>query len=584
MRRDARYVEMPAGVYVLSHQGEVVLRGTSVAAWLRRLAPALDGSRSIAELTRGLSAERASHVGSLVRTLVDAGVAREVSGMTEPADFFRYFGGDLADALADRVLVTGSGPLLAEVEAATRRCGMSSVRVPGEPEDPSVADADLVIHVSASPSSPYAGVVERLCAEAGVLLAEAVLTGGEVLWCVGGRWSSAWRRLLANGVPPAGADDPVALRIAANSFVHHVVRVRTGTLTTSANTLTSVRLDSLDTRQHRFLPHPALRPAAEAGEGAFLARINALAAGPELTVEEFDRRAATLMDDRFGVFTDITEGDYTQLPLHVAESTVSDPMNRLSGERPVVYGSGLTFEEARYATARAALATAGVLTVDRRRLIRHDRGDRARGVRLTDGKPVLIGAQRVFGERSADPTGAAAGASWRAAVEHGLLGYATDLALSAATEPPTVRLDESRDAEIRQLGILLAAVDEDFTLYDATDPLGIPTFVCTGGDLVAAASGMSSRAAAVAAMYRLLLRHQARTSGERAYEPAAPPGLPRLVPRAVTPLVDRTVDISTAAGILGRSGRTLAAVPLDHDEEVHDIMPYVVRVVPTDAG
>jgi hypothetical protein len=45
------------------------------------------------------------------------------------------------------------------------------------------------------------------------------------------------------------------------------------------------------------------------------------------------------------------------------------------------------------------------------------------------------------------------------------------------------------------------------------------------------------------------------------------------------------VDVALPAAIaaLHRFGTVPVAVPLDHDPAVHDVLPFVVRVVPADA-
>ncbi|MBE1589929.1 hypothetical protein ACFPOI_02805 [Nonomuraea angiospora] len=53
-------------------------------------------------------------------------------------------------------------------------------------------------------------------------------------------------------------------------------------------------------------------------------------AGP-LGEKEFSRRAARLMDSRTGVFAEIEEGEYGQLPLHVSVTMAADPMGALGG-------------------------------------------------------------------------------------------------------------------------------------------------------------------------------------------------------------------------------------------------------------
>ena len=79
LRDDAYYAETSTGTYVLLPHGEVTLEGSSVHRWIERLAPHLDGSRSLEELTAGLPEARRAFVTGLVHTLVERGIVREIA-------------------------------------------------------------------------------------------------------------------------------------------------------------------------------------------------------------------------------------------------------------------------------------------------------------------------------------------------------------------------------------------------------------------------------------------------------------------------------------------------------------------------
>ncbi|MDX3105936.1 hypothetical protein [Nonomuraea angiospora] len=111
-------------------------------------------------------------------------------------------------------------------------------------------------------------------------------------------------------------------------------------------------------------------------------------AGP-LGEKEFSRRAARLMDSRTGVFAEIEEGEYGQLPLHVSVTMVADPMGALggagAGERS---GGGL----------RRRAIPGGAEGSDRARAAR----PRSRRLVTAEGTPVT-GAGEPVGGFLADP-------------------------------------------------------------------------------------------------------------------------------------------------------------------------------------
>jgi hypothetical protein len=74
------------------------------------------------------------------------------------------------------------------------------------------------------------------------------------------------------------------------------------------------------------------------------------------------------------VFGEITERDFAQLPIHVTQTSVSDPVGLLGTQAPrsVVTGTGVDFDTARHQAAEHALATYASLMVDPRRLLTAD--------------------------------------------------------------------------------------------------------------------------------------------------------------------------------------------------------------------
>src|SRR5205085_2381251 len=72
-----------------------------------------------------------------------------------------------------------------------------------------------------------------------------------------------------------------------------------------------------------------------------------------LSAEEFSRRVTACLEPRLGVLGEVTERDFTQLPLAVSHVQVSDPVLLLGPgvPLPVATGSGLSLADARAAAA-----------------------------------------------------------------------------------------------------------------------------------------------------------------------------------------------------------------------------------------
>src|SRR5260370_9393616 len=107
------------------------------------------------------------------------------------------------------------------------------------------------------------------------------------------------------------------------------------------------------------------RPSRRAGTGQDGAGLGAAVGGPRegerLEPEEFSGRMTACLEPRLGVLSEVTEQDFAQVPLAVAQVRVSDPVRLLDpgGPLPVVTGAGLSLAQARRAPAprrRAAYA------------------------------------------------------------------------------------------------------------------------------------------------------------------------------------------------------------------------------------
>lgn len=270
-----------------------------------------------------------------------------------------------------------------------------------------VTGARAVVYASDRADVDHVHALDRLCSQVGVPFVAAILADGHA-WLgpfgpepggpdSGGwpAWMSAWRRLLAlegdgvagdsgragHSVGTAAPGDPragagAARTVVANQLIREVMRQLSGTATPGGPTrMVRVDVRTLSRSDHPLLPHPFALAAGCQDRAGLAAAVDRLREGKRLEPEEFSERMAVCLDPRLGVLSEVTEQDFAQVPLAVAQVRVSDPVGLLGpgGPLPVVTGAGLSLAQARRAAVLRGLAVYGSLMVDPRRL--HVRGD-----------------------------------------------------------------------------------------------------------------------------------------------------------------------------------------------------------------
>jgi YcaO cyclodehydratase, ATP-ad Mg2+-binding len=554
-----------------------------------------------------------------------------------------------------RVVVTGECPtdvtLLAECERRSRQRDPDqqithiAVDLADEVQLSDVVDgAGIAVYASDRAVVDTARRLDRVCGRAGIPFVSAILAGEEA-WLgpfgpVTGQWPGwmgAWRRLRALAGTDAGPlrragtgqDGPAvphghrlagaAPTVVANQLIREVVRLLSGTVEQAGQPrMTRIDLQSLRTQRHGFLPHPFSLAASRPDEAGLRATVDRLRQGKRVGTEEFSRRVAACLQPRLGVLGEVTERDFTQIPLAVSQVQVSDPVLLLGSDvpLPVVIGADLSLADARRAAVLRGLAAYGSLMVDPRRLqIRRDAADPRTGDpdedlaslragqwngfvwghRLADGRSHEIPAAVVFpalrGVRSSyvAPAGAAAGYDCEEAVRHGLVGQCRRLTLAEVAEcrhpfTPIDWYEVALDVRGGRHRSMVKIVGERLDVYDVTGSPCVPTLAfCLDGVPVAYASGFSFAEALRDGLADVLLSYQAQAGQEADYAPARVPPLPprgRLSRVAACPAW--STDEATTAARLAQLGWTAVAVPLDHDPGVTaSIMPYLVNIVLT---
>ncbi|MEU7057406.1 hypothetical protein [Streptomyces sp. NPDC046197] len=626
LKSDVLYVPTRDGAHVFGAGADLTLTGAAAHQWLDRLAPHLNGATHLDDLVRGLPPEKSAAVRALVDRLYEAGCLtdaaedlphdltdRERDTYAAEIAFIDYY----ADSAARRFqtyrdsafAVVGCGPVFVSLVCATLRSGVRRVRAVRTEESPTdtgrlaelvsealgrdplqsvdhvCADgraalraaldgADVVLQVAPGPAAERAQLLYDHCREREILLVQGVVLD-DVAWLgpAGKDWRSAWLRLGAR--PPYRTGEfctgPAAAVVASHLGLAALKAV-TGIATAEDSMLTRIDLETLRTSRHSALPHPVAHPVPAEGRAEFAERIERLAAVAPLDEEEFSRRAARCFDPYVGVLGELDEQDFLQMPLHVTEVRTRD------GGPGRVFGSGLDFAEARGRAALRGIARYAATAADPRgaasgRVVRGWDPHHRRAVEVP------------FADAFAAGTGLAAELGWDAAVTDGLAQHCADLALADLADGRVrpVALDAAATAcegRARRLLDLLRAAGGTTGLADIGARLGIPVLAWwQGGEPVAVTCGPR---AVADGLERVVLHRQAALDGGGPYAPAGPARLgppPGPHPRAAAVAPP---DRDAMLRALAARGRQPVVVPLDHDPAVHDVLPFVLKVVLAD--
>jgi hypothetical protein len=593
--------------------------------WLSRLAPFLTGEHTLPDLVGPLASEQRTMVGDLVRVLSErrfvVDVGREEPHLLDELEQRVYaaeivFIGYAADSARwrfqrvrqARVTVTGEGPVLSALLAAGMRSGWREVRllapageidvlrgeaerarrdpnqsvcfeaVSGQPDYPELAaGADVVLQVCGMGSHTDLVELAQCCAETGTALGQVGVGAGEAwLTEVGGPDAeSCWRRL--RGAPEGDIDrdwltGPVPHVVAgqlALSCFSYLTGLNELPPQPELPVLTRVDLVTLVTRRHRVLPHPLVGKPSRPDVRASLDTLPGVA---RIDPGELLANAGRYIDSRTGLLGILDEEELPQLPLSLCRAGVSDPYGLLPAWAPVISltGWGADRAAARVRALLAALACYSLLTPG---------PDSTWGLDLATGehRPVpagLVAASSGIPYRR--PIGVAAGLSWADAVAAGLREHCEALVATQSEGQPVAAaelawlLDE--DERATNLWRLLRAAGQSLKVTEATETLGLPSFVLRAGTAPPTYSCATSRPEALReGLERALVRWQCDRSD---LEPTAWPG--DAEPGDAEP-GDQTSGVLGAA--LRRAGWRPVAVPIGHDRLARELLPFTVRVV-----
>ncbi len=669
---DVHCAQTADGTFLLTPRGKLAFDGATAAPLLDRLTPYLDGTHSLSELVADLPPSAASVIERLVTDLQHRGVVEDVTDgqtlRTQDLTGVVIGSGDLLVATL-RVAIDAGFKAISAVQVGVddlaqqapesleglrvqplRACDMTSERL-----GPLVDGADLVLHVGGR--LDMARLLDEWCAAREVRLTQAIQVG-DGIWIgppglvpsAAVSWTGGWWRITTGPRRPSPtvgyvdatrSPSAASAAVGAHRLVHHSVRAAIGLERPAEHRMTRLDTTTLRTSHHRFLPHPLSSSLNQTPTpDALLATIGRLAAAPVLGEDEFARRAASCVGGRGAILGEPDERDFAQIPVHVCEVEVADPVGLSFGaEGRSVIGCGPDLRAARHQALVEALARYASLCLDPRRLVdgrgevvctasaspeavladlrRHERPAFLYGLDLLDGGVRPVDVRDVFpvgrGAESAQVSRAFGGMSWRDAVTSALvdqcrqlvmadmatpaypaddLHLALDLALDLAPDPDLGAVATDRPAAYYRS--ILRAGDEPTVFHDLSPLLGIPTLLCcVGGAPVGLGCGLSRSAAARGSMEEALLRQQSIRHRQASY---LPPPLPPLAERAAA-ASGRThdldtdgcgdhadgglLDITDLATAIATRGQRPVVVPLDHDLEVHAVLPHVVTVVLT---
>ena len=416
IKPDVYWTQVPEGVFLLGSPGQRTLKGRSLHRWIDRLAPHLDGSRTLEQITGHLPRGQRDMVVRLVEVLTEAGYLVDASGDAphdlSPAELSAY--GEIIAHIAyhrssperafqnyrrSPLLIVGSGLTLRCLAHAALRSGAGHVLLAdrsgdGEPDprldelveraapdktlrhvahvdadnDPLAAhpaEAAAVLHIDTGTDPQATSVLEQSCRDAGTLLVQAQILGGSA-W-IGpvvedeAPWTALRSRLrgTASDVPEPADPSRYLSGPTVSLVAHHLhfglLRHFTGLgPAPDPHRFTEIELETLTTRTRQVVPTAPVHVPAVRTSDALRATITELTRGEPADDTAVADRSPSLFDPRVGVFTEIDERELTQIPLHVAQVTLADPRGGPRTPLPTVLGHGIDFAAARLDATRAA--------------------------------------------------------------------------------------------------------------------------------------------------------------------------------------------------------------------------------------
>jgi bacteriocin biosynthesis cyclodehydratase domain-containing protein len=435
LKSDTFFIPMGESIYLRNNEKSLAIKGKTLANWLERLTPALDGQHDLTDICQTIPENKRTLLEQFLLTLVEHGYLKDttndithnlsvetvaiygpaitfIDSHTDSGAYrFQRFlttpvlaiaSGECLLALAHALLETGNRAisLLDTGEETTSYGRLQELLSVLQERDPDVqltllnnalwhnqddlrslcASTSTVLYFSTEQATEHVARLAGYCRTTGVSFLPAIALQNEIH--IGpyqhadsaGCWQCYWRRYqAARGLPAYTAEgqimNPVvtgaahtgkpAIGIVANmlafEFFKHGTHVRKNTLEDMVRVL---ELERLQIVKHQLFPHPQCTlcaPQASSQPGCLAVVEDVTRLLQTTDIHQDEPQIEKFIDSNSGIFTQINDMDYHQLPL--IRSQIEVPLASLTAYAlPVIKAAGLDYKEVQMRMMRQATA------------------------------------------------------------------------------------------------------------------------------------------------------------------------------------------------------------------------------------
>lgn len=487
---------------------------------------------------------------------------------------------------------------------------------------------DVIFHLSDRPMLQRTLTLNKLCFNLrkhflpALILDHQALIGPLVDSGAPGCWECAWRRWLARGdtskpdeLPDPWQDRPTAptsplLGLPTAATVAHVLSFECFKYLTESGIceikgkVVQFDLETLRGDGHPFLPHPLCQTCQQPmplDASTFLDKVHMLESQVALDEEAFSERVVTCFDPSLGIFTYLGEDDFVQMPLNVSRLTVSAPMNPEQTQEVVTLTHAhLALDATRRRLTLEGAALYAAHLVDQRRLqmgaggleaLAYDlRAKQVRRIPATEAFPAIV-----LQEMPSILPRVGAGFSWAEACTHAVLDHCLALTLQEVRQG-VVRCTEmavnveTLDNRTRHLHTLVEQTGTQLRIIHVDNSLQVPVLAFSIEDeILAYTAHFDVDEALYEGLERVVQHFQSLHEDQPDYALPSVPQLPSARCDGIgSPLDGPTLTLNGwqerldwLVETLHHAHWSVAAVPLDHDPALSEVLPFLVRIVLT---
>ena len=485
---------------------------------------------------------------------------------------------------------------------------------------------DIIFHLSDRPMLQRTLTLNKLCFNLqkrffpALIVDHQALIGPLVSPGAPGCWECAWRRWLAQGnaaaqqlLPQPWQDRPTApisplLGLPTAATVAHVLSFECFKYLTEASSceidgkVVQFELETLRGEGHPFLPHPLCQTCQHPtplDALSFLESMHRLETQDALEEEIFSKRAVSCFDPSLGIFTYLGEDDFVQMPLNVSRLTVSAPMNAEQAQDTVTLTDAhLSLDATRHRLTLTGASLYAARLVDRRRLSAGANGVEALAYDLHSKQARRVLAAEAYPEFALRQVpsillGVGTGLSWAEACTRGLLDHSLALALQEVRQGVADCTEmavnvEALGNQTKHLHALVAQTRTNLHIVCVTGSLRVPVLAfCVGDETIAYTAHFNIGEALHEGLERILQHFQSLSEDQPEYALPSVLQLPTVRGGGIGSLPDGPTLSGWQEGLdwllemLQQARWRVAAVPLNHDPALSEILPFLVRIVLT---